>query len=89
MRSRNEFEQVFRPFLFLALALLMMPPVAEAADPLSEEQMMADVRRYESFGVHRYGSPGATAALDWIAAELGKAGLKVNSQPFNSAFSLS
>ena len=82
MRSSNEFEQVFRPFLFLALALLMMSPVAQAADPLSEEQMMADIRRYESFGVHRYGSPGATAALDWIAAELGKVGLKVNSQPF-------
>ena len=82
MRSRNEFEQVFRPFLFLALAFLMTPPVAFAADPLSEEQMMADVRRYESFGLHRYGSPGSTAALDWIAAELGKAGLKVNSQPF-------
>ena len=80
--SRHEIKKVRRLILFLSWAVLMTPPVALAADPLSEEQMMADIRRYESFGLHRYGSPGAAAALDWIAAELGKAGLKVSSQPF-------
>lgn len=83
MRSSNrEFRKVRRLSRFLVLAVLMTPSIAQAADPLSEEQMMADIKRYESFGVHRYGSPGATAALDWIAGELGKAGFKVNSQPF-------
>lgn len=80
--SRREAKKVRRFFLFFIGAVLMSTPVALAADPLSEEQMMADIKRYESFGLHRYGSPGAAAALDWIAAELGKAGLKVNSQPF-------
>ncbi len=80
--SRHRIKKVRRLFLFFMGAVLMTPAVALAADPLSEEQMMADIRRYESFGVHRYGSPGAAKALDWIAEELGKAGLKVNSQPF-------
>jgi len=80
--SRSEPEKVRRLLSFLILTVLMTPTLVRAADPLSEEQLLSDVRRYESFGVHRYGSPGAAAALDWIAAELGKAGLKVNSQPF-------
>lgn len=60
----------------------MTSAVAHATDPLGEEQLMADIKRYESFGVHRYGSPGAEAALDWIADELKKTGLAVNTQPF-------
>jgi hypothetical protein len=53
-----------------------------AANPLAGERLYADVRRYESFGVHRYGSPGALEALDWIADELRDAGLAVTLQPF-------
>ncbi len=55
---------------------------AQAADPLDRDRLMADVTRYESFGLHRYGSPGADAALDWIAAELAAAGLAVTEQRF-------
>jgi len=55
---------------------------AQAADPLDRDRLMADIARYESFGVHRYGSPGAAAALDWIAAELAAAGLAVTEQRF-------
>lgn len=55
---------------------------AQAADPLDRDTMMADVTRYDSFGVHRYGSPGATAALAWIAAELAAAGLAVTEPRF-------
>jgi len=55
---------------------------AHAADPLAPPRLMADVARYESFGLHRYGSPGAAAALDWIAAELAAAGLTVTQQRF-------
>jgi len=55
---------------------------ARAADPLDRDRMMADVARYDSFGIHRFGSPGAEAALDWIAAELAAAGLAVTEQRF-------
>jgi hypothetical protein len=55
---------------------------AQAADPLDTDRMMADITRYDSFGVHRYGSPGAAAALDWIAAELAAAGLAVTEHRF-------
>ena len=43
------------------------------------------MQRYDSFGPHRYGSPGAERALAWIAGELESAGLKVSSQPFSLA----
>ena len=53
------------------------------ADPLSGATLYADVQRYDSFGPHRYGSPGAERALAWIAGELENAGLKVSSQHFS------
>jgi hypothetical protein len=52
-------------------------------DPLSGAALYADVLRYDSFGPHRYGSPGAERALTWIADELERAGLSVSSQPFS------
>jgi hypothetical protein len=55
---------------------------ALAADPLAGSTLYADVERYEAFGVHRYGSPGAEQAMAWIARELERAGLGVSSQPF-------
>lgn len=55
------------------------------ADPLSGTALYADVERYDSFGPHRYGSPGAERALSWIAEELERAGLKVSSQHFTLA----
>jgi len=55
---------------------------ALAADPLAGSALYADVQRYDAFGVHRYGSPGAELAMSWIAAELERAGLVVSSQPF-------
>jgi len=69
-------------YLVVILMGLMVTRLAHAADPLSVEQLLADVKHYESFGVHRYGSAGAAAALDWIAAELAKANLTVTSQAF-------
>lgn len=75
-------ENMSRFSSFFLLVGLMTSAAAQAADPLGEDQLMADIKRYESFGVHRYGSAGAEAALDWIADELKKAGLAVNTQPF-------
>jgi hypothetical protein len=40
------------------------------------------VQRYDTFGPHRYGSPGAEQAFDWIARELERAGLQTSSQRF-------
>src|SRR5215468_6433695 len=71
--------------LRFAIALHMvaaMSASAAAADPLNGASLYEDVKRYDSFGPHRYGSPGATRALDWIAEELAKAGLAVSSQTF-------
>jgi hypothetical protein len=58
-----------------------MPFSPLLADSLLEG-LMDDVRRYDSFGVHRYGSPGAERALEWIADELEKAGFAVARQRF-------
>jgi hypothetical protein len=52
------------------------------ADPLDAGRLMADIARYEAFGVHRYGLEAADATLDWISAELSLAGLKVSEQRF-------
>jgi hypothetical protein len=65
------------------LGLLLAMSFPALADPLSGAALYADVQRYDSFGPHRYGSAGAEAALDWIAAELESAGLKVSSQRFS------
>ena len=54
-------------------------------DPLSGAALHADVQRYDSFGPHRYGSPGAERALAWIAEELERVGLDVSSQHFSLA----
>jgi hypothetical protein len=54
-------------------------------NPLSGPSLYADVQRYDGFGSHRYGSPGAERALAWIAEELERAGLKVSSQHFSLA----
>lgn len=70
----------FVVLLLTGFAMAISP--ARAADPLATDRLMADVARYESFGLHRFGSPGAAAALDWIAAELAAAGLSVTQQRF-------
>lgn len=65
--------------------LLLAMSFPALADPLSGAALYADVQRYDSFGPHRYGSPGAEHALAWIADELERAGLKVSSQRFSLA----
>ena len=69
--------------LLAGLLFAVMSPSAIAADPLSGAALYADVQRYESFGVHRYGSAGAERALSWIGEELERAGLSVSSQRFS------
>ena len=69
----------------LVAGLLFAMSFPALADPLSGAALYADVQRYDSFGPHRYGSPGAERALAWIAEELERAGLKVSSQHFTLA----
>ncbi len=73
---------MLRQTVAVLLAGFSMVTLPAQADPLDRDRLMADIARYESFGVHRYGSPGAAAALDWIAAELAAAGLAVTEQRF-------
>ncbi len=50
------------------------------SDPLSGTALFRDIERYAGFGLHRYGSSGAEAAMAWIEHELASAGYQVNSQ---------
>ena len=50
------------------------------SDPLSGKALYRDIERYASFGLHRYGSSGAEAAMAWIEQELAAAGYQVDSQ---------
>ena len=58
-------------------------PAPQAANPLAGSLLYEDVQQYETFGIHRYGSVGANAALDWIAGRLAAAGLSVEQQRFS------
>ncbi|MDP2919171.1 MAG: hypothetical protein Q8O43_02995 [Dehalococcoidia bacterium] len=49
-------------------------------DYLSGIRLFKDVEKYVSFGEHRTGSAGESAATEWIADELEKAGLKTSRQ---------
>lgn len=69
----------------LVAGLLLAMSFPALADPLSGAALYADVQRYDGFGPHRYGSPGAERALAWIAEELERAGLEVSSQRFSLA----
>src|ERR1700744_5826292 len=83
--------------IFVAASIAAMIPIAgkaqtngpmtsaspKASDPFSGDALYADVKRYESFGMHRYGTAGANAALDWLTSRLREAGLAVEQQPFS------
>jgi len=53
---------------------------ARPPDPFAGDALWRDVQRYAAFGVHRYGSPGERAAMDWIERELRAAGLAASAQ---------
>jgi hypothetical protein len=68
--------------LMTALSQLTTPARAED-DPLAGARLYADVERYASFGIHRYGTDGDRATTDWMAGEMRKAGLAVAFQNFS------
>ena len=65
-----------RLILMATMAALMVGQ-AGAKDVLSGASLYADVARYASFGVHRFGSPGDRATADWIAGALSEAGFAI------------
>jgi hypothetical protein len=65
----------------LGLGIMATSSLAQA-DPLDGASLYADVVRYETFRPHRFASPGAELAFDWIAEELRKTGFAVSTQPF-------
>ncbi|MFT4118856.1 hypothetical protein [Bradyrhizobium sp.] len=67
--------------ILIAMTVALMIGQATAADVLSGANLYADVERYASFGLHRFGSPGDRATADWIAGELKQAGFDVGFQP--------
>ena len=69
-----------RLILIATMAALMIGQAA-AKDVLSGASLYADVARYASFGLHRFGSPGDRATADWIAGELSAAGFAIKFQP--------
>lgn len=73
----------FAALIAIALAGCLVMTRAHAADPLSGAALYDDVKRYEAFGTHRFGSAGADGAMSWIAAELARAGLEVEAQTFD------
>ncbi len=69
-----------RLILIATMAALMIGQAA-AKDVLSGASLYADVARYASFGLHRFGSPGDRATAGWIAGELSEAGFAIKFQP--------
>src|SRR6476659_7018897 len=68
--------------VLIGMVLTLMTGQASAAeDFLAGTKLYADVARYASFGLHRFGSPGDRATADWIAGELQAAGFAVEFQP--------
>jgi hypothetical protein len=67
--------------LIAMVAVMTLEHPAAAEDFLSGTNLYADVARYASFGLHRFGSPGDRATTDWIAGELQAAGFRVEFQP--------
>jgi len=68
--------------LMTALSQFTAPGRAQD-DPLAGAKLYADVERYGSFGIHRYGTEGDRGTTDWIADEMRKAGLAVTFQNFS------
>jgi hypothetical protein len=67
--------------ILIAMMAALMVGQAAAKDALSGASLYADVARYASFGLHRFGSPGDRATADWIASELSAAGFAIKFQP--------
>ncbi|MGH8236583.1 MAG: hypothetical protein ACREXP_06105 [Steroidobacteraceae bacterium] len=64
------------------LAAIFLAAHAADADALSGKRLYADVERYASFGLHRFGSEADRRTTEWIAKELETAGFETRFQSF-------
>lgn len=58
-------------------------PAAAAADPLTGDALMKDVRDYVDFGIHRSGGSGDVATSDWFAEHWRSLGYEVEQPEFD------
>ncbi|WP_179401467.1 hypothetical protein [Burkholderia guangdongensis] len=65
------------------IAVALPGVAAQPADATSGQALYADVLHFEQFGIHRFGSAGQNAALDWIADRLKSDGFTVEEQRFS------
>jgi len=70
------------PVCLMTVLTQLTSPAPAQDDPLAGQRLYADVERYASFGIHRYGTEGDRLTTDWIADEMRKAGLAVEFQNF-------
>jgi hypothetical protein len=69
----------------LLLAAYLTSFATGAADGgLSGQRLYADVERYASFGLHRFGTDADRRTTDWIAKELASAGFETGFQTFSA-----
>jgi hypothetical protein len=65
------------------LAAIALGASAANADTVSGKRLYADVERYASFGLHRFGSEADRRTTEWIAKELASAGFETRFQSFS------
>lgn len=73
-----------RGALLLSIGLAAASAAGAASDePLSGKRLYADVERYASFGLHRFGTEADRRTTEWIAKELASAGFETRFQAFS------
>ena len=65
-------------------AALAAGPALAKTDPLSGEALMADVRSYVNFGIHRSGGRADLKTGDWMASHWRRLGYAVEKQAFET-----
>lgn len=63
-------------------ALIGATACAANAQSISGAALYTDIQHFDSFGIHRYGTPGAHAAFDWMGERLRRLGFKIADQRF-------
>ena len=72
----------------VGIVMLLVPSAASrllsqsASDPFAQDSLMADVRAYYEFGVHRTAHEGDRRTSDWLAERFRALGLETSEHPF-------
>ena len=65
----------WRLLFFFALMVGLVALAHAADDPFDGARMLADVKTYVDFGVHRTGTPGDVATRKWLVSRFEALGL--------------